>query len=180
MLQRNPEQRLGHNGIQEIKQHRFFEGVDWEAVQNHTNPLPLTPAFHNSVTQINEIASDFGVFDRFAHFVDGTDRCYQKYILKQVLLGWIHYDLKPELLDEHVHGTIPSRGDWKLPNACSSNGLNGYYQFSSREELMFHLTNEEVLFPEVMSNLCNLKLNIEEKTMLFENDRCVCQWRLCG
>ena len=32
LLKRNPKDRLGKNGIEEIKQHIFFDGMDWEAI----------------------------------------------------------------------------------------------------------------------------------------------------
>jgi serum/glucocorticoid-regulated kinase 2 len=31
-LDRDPKTRLGVNGVQEVKQHLFFEGVDWDAM----------------------------------------------------------------------------------------------------------------------------------------------------
>jgi len=33
-LRKNPKKRLGAEGIEEIKNHRFFRGVMWESLQN--------------------------------------------------------------------------------------------------------------------------------------------------
>ena len=33
-----PESRLGKNGAQEIKNHPFFRGVDWEGIRRQTAP----------------------------------------------------------------------------------------------------------------------------------------------
>ena len=30
LLKRNPKERLGTNGVEEIKSHIFFDGMDWE------------------------------------------------------------------------------------------------------------------------------------------------------
>lgn len=180
LLQRNPEQRLGHGGIQEVMHHRFFDGVDWEAVESHRTPLPLAPSFHQSATQSIDSQPDYGIFDRFAHFVDGTNRCFQKHVLKQTLCGWIHYDMDRDILDEQIYGVIPCRGNWKHTSNSGSFSSNGYFQYNNRSELLVHIQNEQALFPELVVSLSQLHLSIEEKTMLFENDRCVCQWRLCG
>ena len=32
LLKRNPRDRLGTNGIEEIKGHIFFDGMDWESL----------------------------------------------------------------------------------------------------------------------------------------------------
>lgn len=34
LLEKDPEKRLGRRGIQEIKDHRFFNDIDWAAYEN--------------------------------------------------------------------------------------------------------------------------------------------------
>jgi hypothetical protein len=41
-MQRDPKKRLGAQGVEEIKQHNFFEGVDWKAVMNKALRPPVT------------------------------------------------------------------------------------------------------------------------------------------
>ena len=42
LLQPEPYQRLGSNGIQEIKDHPFFDGLDWDTVMTQQAPfLPV-------------------------------------------------------------------------------------------------------------------------------------------
>lgn len=45
LLDRNPIERLGggETGIQEIKEHKFFEGVDWDAMLNKSIKVPFIP-----------------------------------------------------------------------------------------------------------------------------------------
>ncbi|CAG9464564.1 unnamed protein product [Pedinophyceae sp. YPF-701] len=42
LMQMDPVQRLGHGnlGHQALKQHKFFDGVDWEKIAEGTHPLP--------------------------------------------------------------------------------------------------------------------------------------------
>ena len=41
LLVEDPKQRLGYNGVEEIKAHAFFEGVDWSRVWEMTPPVPV-------------------------------------------------------------------------------------------------------------------------------------------
>jgi serine/threonine protein kinase len=52
LLERDPMARLGSGllGSQEIKQHSFFEGVDWEAVYRR-ELKPPAPVFSKQKTQ---------------------------------------------------------------------------------------------------------------------------------
>ena len=43
LLERNPDKRLGHNGAEEIKQHPFFEGLDWTTLRNKEPPFIPKP-----------------------------------------------------------------------------------------------------------------------------------------
>jgi len=39
----DPKKRLGTNGAKEVKQHPFFEGIDWEAIYYKKNKPPFMP-----------------------------------------------------------------------------------------------------------------------------------------
>ena len=43
LLVKKPEERLGANGIQEIKQHPFFEDIDWDLMLQKQVPPPFKP-----------------------------------------------------------------------------------------------------------------------------------------
>jgi serine/threonine protein kinase len=45
LLQLRPERRLGSGklGANEIKEHPFFDGVDWEALERQELPAPIVP-----------------------------------------------------------------------------------------------------------------------------------------
>ena len=38
-MEYNPNKRLGSNGIDEIKRHPYFEGVNWEDVKQKKSPV---------------------------------------------------------------------------------------------------------------------------------------------
>lgn len=54
LLTRNPEERLGSKGAQEIKNHPFFKDVDWNAVLNRE----FTPSFKLPIIEEEEITDD--------------------------------------------------------------------------------------------------------------------------
>ena len=97
----------------------------------------------------------------------------------------MHYDTNPESylhFDEEVHGIVPFRGLWKQTPQQSKHIIssNGYFQFTSKKEMLAHFHNELYLFPEIGGCLGHMSVNIDEKTILFEGDRCVCQWKIWG
>ncbi|KAJ5068881.1 non-specific serine/threonine protein kinase [Anaeramoeba ignava] len=49
LLEKNPNERIGYNGFQEIQKHEFFKGIDWEQIakKSLTPPLIPKPLFQN-------------------------------------------------------------------------------------------------------------------------------------
>jgi hypothetical protein len=43
LLQKDPKNRLGSHGVHQIKQHRFFEHMDWEALLKRSVKPPYIP-----------------------------------------------------------------------------------------------------------------------------------------
>ena len=43
MLQRNPANRIGHNGVEEIKTHPWFKTMDWDKLLKKEIPAPYVP-----------------------------------------------------------------------------------------------------------------------------------------
>ena len=127
--------------------------------------------------------SDYCVFDRFAHYVDGTNRSVQKQLVKELLLAWMRYDLQ-EAFQRHfcsdVKGFVPYRGVGESDTLCAGIESRGYFQFSSREELATHIASEMALFPGIAEIVSRMSVSVEEKTVIFEGDRCVCEWRAWG
>lgn len=44
LLQKNPAQRLGSHGAEEIRRHLFFHGLDWNALANRRIMPPFRPS----------------------------------------------------------------------------------------------------------------------------------------
>ena len=42
-MAKDPKKRLGRKGIDEIKLHPFFEGIDWDKVANKDVEVPYKP-----------------------------------------------------------------------------------------------------------------------------------------
>jgi serine/threonine protein kinase len=53
LLERNPSKRIGSmTGIQEVKDHPFFQGVDWEKLKRKEVAPPINPMLHSSCKAI--------------------------------------------------------------------------------------------------------------------------------
>lgn len=48
LLVKDPSERLGSKGSMEIKNHPWFEGVDWEALMNKSAKAPFVPSITSS------------------------------------------------------------------------------------------------------------------------------------
>ncbi len=42
LLHRNPDERLGANGVEEVKNHTWLRGIDWTAIRDKSVPSPLS------------------------------------------------------------------------------------------------------------------------------------------
>jgi hypothetical protein len=63
-LQRDPAKRLGAlKDAQEIKQHMFFKGVDWNSVfrKELKPPVPLIPPVPKSIIPAEKLYGDIGL-----------------------------------------------------------------------------------------------------------------------
>ena len=43
LLHKDPAERLGHNGIEDVRAHKFFEGYNWDAVKDQSMDPPFVP-----------------------------------------------------------------------------------------------------------------------------------------
>lgn len=43
LINRKEEQRLGKHGAKSIKAHPWFEGIDWDEIENHRVKAPFIP-----------------------------------------------------------------------------------------------------------------------------------------
>jgi len=61
LTHKNPKKRLGHNsqgGAEEIKNHKFFKGIDWAKVDNKEYAPPVVPEKKVKVSQLIDIDSN--------------------------------------------------------------------------------------------------------------------------
>lgn len=42
LLVRDPSRRIGSNGVDELRSHPFFDGIDWDAIRERKVPAPET------------------------------------------------------------------------------------------------------------------------------------------
>lgn len=106
-------------------------------------------------------------------------------MINQAFQSWIKYatDLDNySHFSANVHGTLPFRGFLQRGRQQSEPMISncGYFQYSSKKEMIALFHSELRLFPEMSSCLGKMSAKIDEKTLLFEGDRCVCQWKIWG
>jgi len=75
LMKVNPGERIGMEGYDELKQHRFFRGIDWDALREQKVDMPVkfaefNPVDPNEVTQFefysqnsSMISSEYSSFD---------------------------------------------------------------------------------------------------------------------
>lgn len=49
LLDKDPRKRLGANDVDEIIQHRWFQGMDWRAMKNKTVQSPYCPQLDSEI-----------------------------------------------------------------------------------------------------------------------------------
>lgn len=59
LIQRKPYKRLGKQGIHELKNHNWFNGFDWEGLQNKTMKPPFVPNIKNVFEYLRNLTEDF-------------------------------------------------------------------------------------------------------------------------
>ena len=80
LLHRNPSKRLGGGtiGAEDIKQHAFFESVDWLSVKQRRNPCPKPNVNWDYLNQLADNAevnpSNMKVFEDLEEFEQHEDR----------------------------------------------------------------------------------------------------------
>ena len=171
LLQKNPTDRLGSRGFDEIINHPFFNGIDWEKIRIQASPLPL------QCSDLSEASNQKNYFDHFSYYIDKTDRYEQKLLIKQFLIAWFHSDNQNpcfQRMDSSCYGQIPSRANH------SQNLSTCYYHFLNKTEFLQHCSKESSLYPDICSILQTFSIRLEESTILFEGERCICQWRGWG
>uniref|UniRef100_A0A183CHC8 non-specific serine/threonine protein kinase n=1 Tax=Globodera pallida TaxID=36090 RepID=A0A183CHC8_GLOPA len=59
LLNREPKLRLGARGAAEVKKHRFFDGINWEAVERRQTAGPIKPSMAGGVADVENFAAEF-------------------------------------------------------------------------------------------------------------------------
>lgn len=55
LLQRDPVNRMGYNGVEEIKAHEYFDGIDWDKLLNKE----YEPCFKPTIEGVNNFDPEF-------------------------------------------------------------------------------------------------------------------------
>ncbi|GMI00561.1 hypothetical protein TrST_g8117 [Triparma strigata] len=77
LLKKDPTERIGQTGIEEIRKHKFFEGYNWEAVKDGSMDPPFVPD-----SEVNAADSDsIGKFKNESEIqaIDLSDKDHAKY-----------------------------------------------------------------------------------------------------
>ena len=93
LMQRKPEKRLGNtNGIQELKEHKWFKNFDWAALENKTYPSPFIPPHTDNYDKEyceEESEMNLSTNERYAQYLE--DKRFAK-----VFIGYTYINQKDE------------------------------------------------------------------------------------
>lgn len=84
LLNVDDEQRLGagENGIQEVKQHEFFQGMDWDSLEQKQIPPPYMPYgidYYDGFNPVPDLRTLLATYDKEHYLDDAPDEMFQKY-----------------------------------------------------------------------------------------------------
>lgn len=82
LLVLDPAKRLGTNGAQEIKQHKFFEGIDWENIRKQTAPIIPEQKHETDTDNFGRMKDKFNEKDKESPFatVAGDHKANQRIV----------------------------------------------------------------------------------------------------
>jgi serum/glucocorticoid-regulated kinase 2 len=72
LCQKNPAERLGKNGIDEIKAHPWFAGVDWQALYECKVDMPWKPEIKGA-TDVSQFDAEFTAEPALLTYENGGD-----------------------------------------------------------------------------------------------------------
>ena len=87
------DNRLGRNGADEIKNHPFFEGLDWSQLRNQT--APYVPQVSSEISTEN-----FDKFDEEEPYFPGQDQKQKKLGSRKLDMNFIGYTYKADVENE--------------------------------------------------------------------------------
>jgi len=98
LLKKNPSERLGTNGVEEIKNHRWFSDLDWELLAQKKVPAPFKPKISGDY-DVDNFDTEFTKEDAYNSVVPDTNmNLVNKY---QKEFKDFTYVPKNELLNNH-------------------------------------------------------------------------------
>jgi serine/threonine protein kinase len=72
LLEKDPEKRLGANGVEEIMDHEYFESIDWEQLKLKNVKPPYNPKLKGE-TDVRHIDSKYLDQDIVSYTMDDSD-----------------------------------------------------------------------------------------------------------
>lgn len=87
------DERLGRNGVEEIKQHAFFKGFDWEKV--HKSEAPYKPTVTSEISNEN-----FDNFDEEEPFYPEESKQSRKNGNRKLDMNFIGYTYKADVEEQ--------------------------------------------------------------------------------
>jgi len=80
LLEKNPAHRLGTKCDNDVKDHLFFDGIDWDLLESVKYDIAFTPCPEEKVQYMNEITESFNNEDLVLHEVSGFTWTAEPYV----------------------------------------------------------------------------------------------------